>query len=112
MSVEIDGVPVDSYVYLGNQLDSKLTLTNNMVKHCSQNSQVSLYYDVSCNVQFDDNARTPRIFSHKNGVCFSQPIGIPIDDIGVEIIAMRYGIGWGERQRVSPQDFPLMLWEY
>ena len=35
-----------------------------------------------------------------------------IDDIGVEIIAMHYGIGWGERQRVFPQDFPSFLWEY
>ena len=35
LSVEIDGVPVhhvESYVYLGNQLDSKLTLTNNFDK--------------------------------------------------------------------------------
>ena len=25
---------------------------------------------------------------------------------------MHYGIVWGERQRVFPQDFPLILWEY
>ena len=25
---------------------------------------------------------------------------------------MHYGIVWGERQRVIPQDFPLILWEY
>ena len=31
---------------------------------------------------------------------------------GTEIIAMHYGIVWGERQRVFPQDFPLILWEY
>ena len=35
-----------------------------------------------------------------------------IDDIDTEIIAMHYGIVWGERQRVFPQDFPLILWEY
>ena len=35
-----------------------------------------------------------------------------IDDIGVEIIAMHYGIGWGERQRVFPQDWWEILWEY
>ena len=35
-----------------------------------------------------------------------------IDDIDTEIIAMRYGIVWGKRQRVFPQDFPLILWEY
>ena len=27
-----------------------------------------------------------------------------IDDIDTEIIAMHYGIVWGERQRVFPQD--------
>ena len=35
MSIEIDGVPVhhvDSYVYLGNQLDSKLNLNDNFDK--------------------------------------------------------------------------------
>ena len=35
-----------------------------------------------------------------------------IDDIGVGIIAMHYGIGWGKRQRVFLQDFPSILWEY
>ena len=25
---------------------------------------------------------------------------------------MHYGIVWGERQRIFPQDFPLILWEY
>ena len=29
---------------------------------------------------------------------------ILIDDIDTEIIAMHYGIAWGERQRVFPQD--------
>ena len=37
---------------------------------------------------------------------------LAIDDIDTEIIAMHYDIVWGERQRVFPQDFPLILWEY
>ena len=37
---------------------------------------------------------------------------IIIDDIGVEIIAMHCGIVWGEKQRVVPQNFPSILWEY
>ena len=39
-------------------------------------------------------------------------INSSLDDIDTEIIAMHYGIVWGERQRVIPQDFPLILWEY
>ena len=43
----------------------------------------------------------------------AQMVNIIIDDIGVEIIAMHYSIGWGGgRQRVFPQDFPSILWEY
>ena len=33
-----------------------------------------------------------------------RPLHNTVDDIGVEIIAMHYGIVWGERQRVFSQD--------
>ena len=44
--------------------------------------------------------------------CMKPDLNKIIDDIDNEIIAMHYGIVWGERQRVFRQDFPLILWEY